>query len=213
VRRVSWLRAAVLGANDGIVSVSSLVMGVAAAHATSSTITLAGTAGLVAGALSMAAGEYVSVSSQRDAERADVARETRELAEFPKSELQELTLIYEERGLDPALAKQVATEMMERDALGAHLRDELGFSPGAMARPVQAATVSALSFALGATPPVVLMAVAAARVRVPLTVALGAIGGRLGGASAWRAAVRVVVGGGLAMALTAGIGRLVGTAV
>jgi len=219
--RVGWLRAAVLGANDGIVSIASLLIGVAASQASSAAIFVAGSAGLVAGALSMAAGEYVSVSSQRDAERADVARETRELAEAPDFELRELTRIYVDRGLDAELAERVAKQLMERDALGAHLRDELGFSEVTMARPVQAAAVSAVSFALGGALPIVAMLVFGHALRIVVTAAvaivllgvLGAVGGRLGGANPRRAAFRVVVGGGLAMALTALIGRLVGAAV
>jgi VIT1/CCC1 family predicted Fe2+/Mn2+ transporter len=216
--RVGWLRAGVLGANDGIVSISSLVVGVASAQTGRQAVLVAGLAGLVAGALSMAIGEYVSVSSQRDAERADIARESKELEELPDAEFEELTAIYEERGLDRALAEQVAKQLMEKDALRAHLRDELGFTESTMAKPVQAAVVSALSFAVGGGIPLLAMALAGASLRIVMTasvttvllVALGATGGALGGASAPRAAVRVTIGGIAAMALTAAIGALVG---
>ena len=216
--RAGWLRAAVLGADDGIVSTASLVIGVAAAAASRNAVLLAGVAGLVAGATSMAAGEYVSVSSQRDAEQADIAREQQELAADPDLEQSELTEIYVRRGLDRPLAAMVAERLMEVDPLGSHVRDELGLQPGRMGRPLQAAVVSAISFAVGATLPLVLMLLAPIGGRILVTAVgalallalLGAIGARLGGASAGRAALRVTVGGGLAMGLTALIGQLVG---
>jgi vacuolar iron transporter family protein len=218
--RAGWLRAAVLGANDGIVSTASLVIGVAAAAASRNTVLLAGLAGLVAGATSMAAGEYVSVSSQRDTERADIARERRELATDPDFEQAELTEIYLRRGLDRALAATVAEQLMATDPLGSHLHDELGLQPDSLARPLQAAVVSAVSFAAGAALPLALIVLAPIEVRVPVTALaalvllalLGAVGARLGGAPAGRAALRVTVGGALAMGLTALIGQLVGTA-
>jgi VIT1/CCC1 family predicted Fe2+/Mn2+ transporter len=217
--RVGWLRAAVLGADDGIVSTASLVIGVAAAAAARSTILVAGLAGLVAGAMSMAAGEYVSVSSQRDAERADLTRERRQQQADPDLELAELTDIYVRRGLDEHLAGTVAATLMRADPLGAHLRDELGLSEQARARPVQAALVSAASFAVGAAPPLLALLLAPPATRIAAIAAsalgllalLGVLGGRLGGAAAGPAAVRVTVGGGLAMAATALIGRLVGS--
>jgi vacuolar iron transporter family protein len=218
--RVGWLRAAVLGADDGIVSTASLMIGVAAAAASRSAILVAGLAGLVAGAMSMAAGEYVSVSSQRDAERADITRERQQQQADPDLELAELTDIYVRRGLDEQLAGTVAATLMRADPLNAHLRDELGMTQQARARPVQAALVSAASFAAGAALPLLglLLAPPASRIAViaasalGLLALLGALGGRLGGAAAGRAAVRVTVGGGLAMAATALIGRLVGAA-
>ena len=218
--RIGWLRAAVLGADDGIVSVASILIGVAAASTSLHTVLIAGIAGLVAGALSMAAGEYVSVSSQRDTELADIALERRELELAPSAERDELIDIYVKRGLDTDLATKVADRLMEVDALGSHVRDELGFTEAGMARPWQAAFASAVSFAVGAALPVVAVVVAPAAWRIPLTAAvglvllaaLGAVGGRIGGASMARAALRVTVGGGIAMALTAGIGRLVGAA-
>jgi VIT1/CCC1 family predicted Fe2+/Mn2+ transporter len=216
--RTGWLRAAVLGANDGIVSTASLVIGVAAAAASRNTVLLAGLAGLVAGATSMAAGEYVSVSSQRDAERADIARERRELATDPEFERAELTEIYLRRGLDRPLAATVAEQLMATDPLDSHLRDELGLQPDGLARPLQAAVVSAVSFAVGAVLPLALIVLAPIGVRVPVTALaalvllalLGAVGARLGGAPAGRAALRVTVGGALAMGLTALIGQLMG---
>jgi VIT1/CCC1 family predicted Fe2+/Mn2+ transporter len=216
--RAGWLRAGVLGADDGIVSTASLVIGVAAAAASQNTVLLAGVAGLVAGATSMAAGEYVSVSSQRDAEQADIARERRELAADPTFEQAELTDIYVRRGLDQDLAATVAERLMAVDPLGSHVRDELGLQPDRLARPLQAAVVSAVSFAVGAALPLALIALAPTGVRIPVTAlaalallaVLGAVGARLGGASAGRAALRVTVGGGLAMGLTALIGQLVG---
>jgi len=218
--RIGWLRAAVLGADDGIVSVASLLIGVAAANASAHTVLVAGIAGLVAGALSMAAGEYVSVSSQRDTELADIDLERRELELAPASELRELIDIYMQRGLDEELATKVATRLMEVDAVGTHIRDELGFTESGMARPWQAAIASAVSFAVGAALPIVAVVVAPKAARIPvvagvglvLLAVLGALGGRIGGASMRRAALRVTVGGGVAMALTAGIGRLVGAA-
>ena len=216
--RAGWLRAAVLGADDGIVSTASLVLGVAAAAASPSTVLVAGVAGLVAGATSMAAGEYVSVSTQRDAEQADIARERRQLAADPDLEQAELTDIYVRRGLDQELAATVAERLMAVDPLGSHVRDELGLQLGRLARPLQAAVVSAVSFALGAALPLVLIVLAPIGVRIPVTALgalallalLGVIGARLGGAQPGRAALRVTVGGGLAMALTALIGQLVG---
>ncbi len=218
--RANWLRAAVLGANDGLVSVASLILGVAAGGASRGSIVLAGIAALVAGALSMAAGEYVSVSSQRDSEEADLRREARELDSNPDAELRELAMIYEGRGLAPALAREVAEQLSRSDRLAAHARDELGLDEDRMARPWQAAWASAASFTAGAAVPV-LCALAPAGVRGPLVVAvtlvalcaLGALAARLGGAPMGRAALRVGLWGAGAMALTAAIGALVGTAV
>lgn len=221
VHRIGWLRAAVLGANDGLVSTSSLVVGVAAAGSGLIEILIAGLAGLVAGAMSMAAGEYVSVSSQTDAENADLARERRELAETPEAELEELTRIYVDRGLDRSLAEQVATQLTERHALGAHARDELGISETVAARPVQAAIVSALTFAAGAVIPV-LVALASPAERTSVLVAgttvvalaiLGGLGATAGGASVMRGAVRVTFWGVLAMGITAAVGALFGVSV
>ena len=221
VARIGWLRAAVLGANDGIVSTASLIVGVAASAATQGDIVLAGVAGLVAGAMSMAAGEYVSVSSQSDTERADLERERQELQDQPALEREELAQIYVARGLDHALAVQVADQLMAKDALGAHARDELGISEITTARPIQAALTSAATFSVGAALPLV-MAVASPRdLLVPLVSAaslgflalLGAVGASAGGAEPIRATVRVTFWGALAMAITAGIGALVGTAV
>ena len=216
--RVGWLRAAVLGANDGIVSTASLILGVAAAGTSSKGILIAGIAGLVAGAMSMAAGEYVSVSSQADTERADLDRERKELATRPKQEHRELAGIYVERGLDAGLASNVATQLMAHDALGAHARDELGISDASTARPVQAALASAVTFSVGAALPLVIVLL------VPLTTLmwavsgsallflalLGALAARAGGASVITAAARVTFWGALAMALTAGVGALFG---
>jgi vacuolar iron transporter family protein len=218
--RIGWLRAAVLGANDGIVSTASLVLGVAAAGADSKSILTAGIAGLVAGALSMAAGEYVSVSSQADTERADLARERQELATAPESEHRELTAIYVGRGLDKALALQVATQMMARDALGAHLRDELGMSEELGARPVQAALASAATFAAGAVLPLLVVLVvppsailwAVAVSSLLSLVLLGLLSARTGGASMRTAVARVTFWGALAMAITAAVGALFGVA-
>jgi VIT1/CCC1 family predicted Fe2+/Mn2+ transporter len=215
--RSNWLRAAVLGANDGIVSTASLVLGVAASGASAAAIVTAGIAGLVAGALSMAAGEYVSVSSQRDAEQADIRLEERELRSDPQGELRELAGVYEARGLPPALASEVAVTLSRRGALQAHLRDELGLDQRRLARPFQAAWASAVSFSAGAALPLLAVALAPARVGVTVVVTLvalggiGALGARLGGASPGRAGIRVVVWGAVAMAITAGIGALVGT--
>lgn len=219
--RTGWLRAAVLGANDGIVSTASLVLGVAASGASGSAIITAGIAGLVAGALSMAAGEFVSVSSQRDAEHADLALERRELREDPEGELDELTAIYAERGVPADLAREVAVALTERDALAAHARDELGLEADGGAQPLQAAWTSALSFSVGAILPVLAVGLAPHGVRIAICVgvtlaalaALGYLGARLGGAHRVRAAARVLVWGSVAMAVTSGIGALVGAAV
>jgi len=221
VGRIGWLRAAVLGANDGIVSTASLITGVAAAAAAQNDILIAGVAGLVAGAMSMAAGEYVSVSSQSDTEQADLARERKELSASPASELDELANIYATRGVEPALARQVAQQLMAKDALGAHARDELGISQITTARPVQAALTSAATFSAGAAMPLLMAVVAPARMlvlTVPLAsliflALLGAIGAWTGGANIWRATARVTFWGAFAMALTAGIGKLFGTVV
>jgi VIT1/CCC1 family predicted Fe2+/Mn2+ transporter len=221
VSRIGWLRAAVLGANDGIVSTASLIVGVAAASAASSDILIAGVAGLVAGAMSMAAGEYVSVSSQSDTEGADLARERAELASQPEFEREELAQIYVKRGLDPKLARKVADQLMAKDALGAHARDELGISEVTAARPVQAALTSAATFAVGAAMPLLMVIVAPPSVIVPVVslaslaflALLGAVGARAGGAGVIKATLRVTFWGAMAMALTAGIGALVGTAV
>ncbi|MEZ5971691.1 MAG: VIT family protein [Hyphomonadaceae bacterium] len=218
--RIGWLRAAVLGANDGIVSTASLIIGVAAASATTGSILVAGVAGLVAGAMSMAAGEYVSVSSQSDSERADVARETRELRDQPEAELQELTEIYIGRGLTPDLAAQVAAQLTAHDALGSHARDELGISEITAAKPVQAAMASASSFAVGAAVPL-LVVLAAPHEALILAVsiasllslvALGALSANAGGARGWTPILRVTFWGALAMAATAGAGALFGAA-
>jgi VIT1/CCC1 family predicted Fe2+/Mn2+ transporter len=218
--RVGWLRAAVLGANDGIVSTASLVLGVAAAGTSSKGILISGIAGLVAGAMSMAAGEYVSVSSQADAERADLNREQKELATRPKQEHKELTGIYVDRGLDPGLASNVATQLMAHDALGAHARDELGISDAFTARPIQAAFASAIAFSVGAALPLAivllvpvseLMWVVSGSALLFLAL-LGAIAARTVGASMVTAATRVAFWGALAMALTAGVGALFGVA-
>jgi VIT1/CCC1 family predicted Fe2+/Mn2+ transporter len=219
--RIGWLRAAVLGANDGILSTASLVVGVAAAHAVRHDILITGVAGLVAGALSMAAGEYVSVSSQADTEHADLNREKTELATQPAAEERELTDIYVARGLDSALARTVAQQLMANDALAAHARDELGLTAELAARPIQAAAASAASFAVGAAVPVLTIVLAplnslAMTVSVVSTVclaALGAIAARAGGASAIVGAARVTFWGILAMALTAAVGKLFGTAL
>jgi len=218
-RRVGWLRAAILGADDGIVSVASIMIGVAASSASRSTVLVAGLAALVGGAFSMAAGEYVSVSSQRDTEEADIARERRELARSPDLELEELADIYVQRGLDEDLARKVAKQLHDADPLGAHLRDELGIHHANLARPLQATAVSAMSFAAGATFPLLATVLASHSMRIPLIAAValivlaitGAVGGRVGGAPMARAAARVCAGGGLAMAATALIGNLVGT--
>jgi VIT1/CCC1 family predicted Fe2+/Mn2+ transporter len=219
--RIGWLRAAVLGANDGIVSTASLVIGVAAANATSHEVLVAGIAGLVAGAMSMAAGEYVSVSSQADTEQADLARERQELATDDAGEHAELAAIYVGRGLAPALADQVATQLMARDALAAHARDELGISEALSARPVQAALASALTFAVGAALPLVTVLVSPAAYVLPVVAVaslvflavLGGLAALAGGASGWVGAARVTFWGALAMALTAGVGALFGAVV
>jgi len=218
--RVGWLRAAVLGANDGILSTASLVLGVAAAHATHGNVVVAGVAGLVAGSMSMAAGEYVSVHSQADTEQADLELERKELKEDDKGEHKELAAIYVARGLDPSLAKQVAQQLMAHDALGAHARDELGISSTFAARPLQAALASAASFAVGAVMPLVVAAIAPAAGLIPLVsgtsllflALLGGLAARAGGAGVMAGAIRVTFWGALAMALTAGVGALFGTA-
>lgn len=219
--RVGWLRAAVLGANDGIVSTASLLVGVASAHASHATLMTTGIAGLVAGAMSMAAGEYVSVGSQCDTEKADLALEEAELATQPEAEQRELAGIYVKRGLTPELAGQVAEQLMTKDALGAHARDELGISEATAARPVQAALTSAASFSVGAALPVLVTLLTPAGALVPtlaisalaFLVALGAIGARVGGAPVLTASVRVGVMGALAMAATAAVGALFSAAV
>jgi len=216
--RIGWLRAAVLGANDGIVSTASLIVGVAAAEANRGSVLVAGVAGLVAGAMSMAAGEYVSVSSQSDTERADLSREREELATDQEREHAELAAIYVGRGLDASLADQVATQLMAKDALAAHARDELGISDILTARPVQAALASAATFAVGAALPllVVLMVPASALLwavgasSLFFLALLGSLAARVGGSPIWRAALRVTFWGALAMALTAGVGHLFG---
>ncbi len=219
--RVGWLRASVLGANDGILSTASLVVGVAAAHGPQGSVLVAGVAGLVAGAMSMAAGEYVSVSSQADTERADLVRERKELAEDNENEHKELASIYEKRGLDPLLAKQVAQQLMAHDAIGAHARDELGITVNFTARPVQAALASAVSFSVGGVMPLfIVLAVPPTRV-VPfvfgssliLLAVLGVLAARAGGAPTLRAAIRVTFWGALAMGITALVGTLFGTVV
>jgi len=221
VQRLGWLRAAVLGANDGIISTASLIVGVASAAAQAESILVAGVAGLVGGAMSMAAGEYVSVSSQSDTERADLAREKQELKQDPASETEELARIYVRRGLDLPLARQVARQLMAKDALGAHARDELGLSAISTARPVQAAMASAASFSVGAAAPLALVLVSPSNWLVPLVfagsllflAALGVIGARVGGAGILRPTIRVMFWGALAMAVTAGIGAALGTVV
>jgi VIT1/CCC1 family predicted Fe2+/Mn2+ transporter len=221
VARIGWLRAAVLGANDGIVSTASLIVGVAAAAAKPGDVLIAGVAGLVAGAMSMAAGEYVSVSSQSDTEQADLARERKELSQNVTFEHEELAQIYVERGVEPVLARQVAQQLMAKDALGAHARDELSISEINTARPIQAALTSAVTFAVGAALPLLMVVVTPTRFLVAaVSVAsliflalLGAIGARAGGADVAKATARVTFWGALAMALTAGVGAVFGTAV
>lgn len=216
--RAGWLRAAVLGANDGIVSTASLVIGVATAGATRSAVLIAGTAGLVAGAMSMAAGEFVSVSSQADTERSDLARERKELETDVEAEQRELAAIYVGRGLDPALATKVSDQLMAHDALGAHARDELGISEFAQPRPVQAAIASALSFAVGAALPLLTVIIVPQAIMLSLVAALslaflailGGIAARVGGARISTGAIRVTFWGALAMALTAAVGSLFG---
>ncbi|HEY2118388.1 MAG TPA: VIT family protein [Candidatus Acidoferrum sp.] len=219
--RIGWLRAAVLGANDGILSTASLVLGVAAAHATHNNILIAGVAGLVAGAMSMAAGEYVSVHSQADTEQADLNLERQELKTDSAGEHEELAAIYVQRGLDPALAEQVADQLMAHDALGAHARDELGISESTRARPIQAALASAASFAAGAAMPLVVTALAPHSAVLPFVAVtsllflalLGGLAARAGGAGVLVGAMRVTFWGALAMGVTAGIGALFGTTV
>lgn len=219
--RAGWLRAAVLGSNDAIVSTASLMIGVAASAATKDAILIAGVAGLVAGAMSMAVGEYVSVSSQRDAEKADIEREKSELAADPDAELNELTAIYQNRGLDHELARAVAQQLSAQDPLGSHMRDELGIDHTSLARPLQAAWISALSFAVFAMLPIAALLLAPDAYRLPTIAAfsivslglLGALGGYLGGASMLRAGLRVSVGGSLAMLATAAIGKWLGVTV
>ena len=219
--RAGWLRAAVLGSDDAIVSTASLMIGVAASSASRQAILVAGVAGLVAGSMSMAVGEYVSVSSQRDAEQADIGREKRELAEWPQAELDELAGIYVKRGLEFDLAMKVALQLSARDRLGAHLLDELGIDQSSLARPLQAAWISAASFALFALVPIAGLFAAPAPLRIPTIAALslvslaalGAFGGHLGGAPLGRAALRVTLGGSLAMAVTALIGHILGVSV
>ena len=219
VSRIGWLRAAVLGANDGIISTASLIVGVAAAAAKQNDVLIAAVAGLAAGAMSMAAGEYVSVSSQSDTEQADLARERKELSEHAEFELDELASIYVKRGVDAALARQVAQQLMAKDALAAHARDELGISEISTARPVLAAVTSAAMFSAGGAMPMLMVVVSPAGMLVPIVSAaslgflalLGAIGAMTGGANVLRATARVTFWGAFAMALTAGIGRLFGT--
>lgn len=217
--RAGWLRAVVLGADDGIVSTASLMLGVTAAHASRQAILTAGIAGLIAGAMSMAAGEYVSVSSQRDAERADLLLEEDELRSFPEEELHELEDIYMRRGLTAELAHEVALQLHAKDALGAHARDELGINHNMLARPLQAASGSAISFAGGAMLPIIAAILgrgSTSTLAITMTALItlgfsGAIGAAIGGGSRWKAALRVFVGGGLAMLVTSLIGNLVGT--
>jgi len=221
MQRIGWLRAAVLGANDGILSTASLVVGVAAGGAVREEIMLAGVAGMVAGAFSMAAGEYVSVSSQTDTERADLALERTELETDPAAEERELAAIYAVRGLEPALARTVARQLMAHDALGAHARDEIGLSDQLVARPLQAALSSATTFSVGALLPILAVILPSQARLVPVVsgtsliclAALGAVAARAGGASAWTGAPRVAFWGALAMAATAAVGALFGTTV
>jgi VIT1/CCC1 family predicted Fe2+/Mn2+ transporter len=219
--RIGWLRAAVLGANDGIVSTSSLIVGVAAAEGSRTSVMIAGSAALVAGAMSMAAGEYVSVSSQADTEKADLDRERRELAAVPEAERQELASIYQARGVEPRTARAVARQMMAADALAAHARDELGISEASTARPLQAALTSALTFTAGAVAPLISVALAPIDLVVPVVAIvslgclaiLGTLGARAGKAPLGPSLLRVTFWGALAMAVTAGVGRLFGTTV
>ena len=222
VERIGWLRAAVLGANDGIVSTASLIVGVAAAATGRSEVLLAGAAGLVAGAMSMAAGEYVSVSSQADTEAADLARERAELANDPEFERRELAAVYQRRGIDPATADTVAEQLMAKDALGAHARDELSITHITTARPIQAALTSAATFTTGASLPLIAawlspvgatMIIAVSVASLAFLALLGAAGAKAGGAPVGKATVRVAFWGALAMAITAGIGKLVGTSI
>lgn len=219
--RIGWLRAAVLGAQDGVTSTASLLIGIAAANSDRNALIIAGVAAVVAGAMSMAAGEYNSVSSQRDTEQADIARETAELEDYPAVELEELTQIYEQRGLDRPLARQVAIQLTKADALATHVRDELGIHHGGSARPVQAAVVSAVGFLLGSVPSVLLAVLLPSGARIVgvaiaalvLLAVVGATGARLGAAPVTRAAIRVTLIGGIAMGLAAVIGNLLGTVV
>jgi vacuolar iron transporter family protein len=219
--RAAWLRAAVLGANDGLISTASLIVGVAAADSSRSAVLVAGIAGLTAGALSMAAGEFVSVSSQRDTERADIERERAELVDSPEAEHEELIQIYRNRGLSKELSERIADELSSGDRLTVHARDELGLNTEALANPTQASIVSALSFVLGAVVPILIVAISPESIRVPITmaitlvglVALGSVGARIGGAPPRRAALRVLIGGSLALLIALGIGRLTGNAV
>ena len=221
VARIGWMRAAVLGANDGIVSTASLIVGVATASTGTGEVIVAGIAGLVAGAMSMAAGEYVSVSSQSDTEKADLTREGTELLNQPAFEHEELAQIYVRRGVEREVAVKVASQLMAKDALGAHAQDELGISEVTTARPIQAALTSGATFAVGAAMPLILVGVAPSSLLVPVVsttsllflAILGATGARIGGANVARATIRVTFWGALAMALTAGIGALVGTVV
>jgi VIT1/CCC1 family predicted Fe2+/Mn2+ transporter len=220
-QRLGWLRAAVLGANDGIVSTASLLLGVAAADVSSGALLATGVAALAAGALSMAVGEYVSVSSQRDSEEADIARERHELDSYPRAELDELTGLYVDKGLDRGLARQVAVELSKGDRLAVHMAEELGITDATRARPMQAALASAAAFAAGALVPVVTIVVAPLSLRMAVTAVaalaalagLGALGARAGGARLGRATARMLIGGSAAMALTSAIGHLVGGAV
>jgi len=221
VKRIGWLRAAVFGANDGILSTSSLIVGVASASGSAHEILVAGTAGMVAGAMSMAAGEYVSVSSQSDTEKSDLARERKELADDPDGELRELTQIYVKRGLDEPLAREVGIKLMKKDALGSHARDELGISEITTARPIQAAFVSALMFSFGAILPLLMALFSPANIIIQtVSVAslaalalLGAVGAKVGGASILKATMRVMFWGAFAMVITAGIGAIFGTRI
>ena len=221
IARIGWLRAAVLGANDGIISTASLILGVASADSSASGALLAGVAGLVAGAMSMAAGEYVSVSSQADTELAYLSRETRELATDPVGETEELTQIYAARGVDVELARAVAKQLMAKDALAAHSRDELGISDATTARPVQAAMASAATFTVGAAAPLILTVISPSNVLLPVVAIgsllflalLGMVGAKAGGAGVLRPTIRVMFWGALAMALTTGIGALFGVLV
>jgi VIT1/CCC1 family predicted Fe2+/Mn2+ transporter len=221
IGRIGWLRAAVLGANDGIISIASLIVGVASAANSLREVLTAGVAGMIAGSMSMAAGEYVSVSSQSDTERAVLAREGQELLDDPEFETTELALIYTRRGVEPILARQVAEQLMAKDALGAHARDELGISEATTPKPTQAAFTSAAAFALGAAVPIIALLAAPQRLLVPTVsgtsllflALLGALGAKAGGADILKPALRVAFWGAVAMALTAGVGALVGRAV
>lgn len=221
VARIGWLRAAVLGANDGIISTASLMVGVASAASSSGEVMVAGVAGLVAGAMSMAAGEYVSVSSQSDTENADLARERMELTSQPELETEELTQIYVERGVSQGLARQVAEQLMAKDALGAHAREELGITDATTARPIQAALTSAATFSVGALLPIIAATLARPSQLVAIVsvtsliflAALGALGAKAGGAAVLRPTIRVAFWGAFAMGLTAGVGAIVGKAI